>query len=442
MSTVIPVIQSEQIAEDLFILSSGNTIMAYSPIREKAFQIRQGKGVDVIKNYFQDGSQDQEVRKFLQENGLLNEIPIMRNRIGKPYHPVHLALSLTSGCNLRCYYCYARAGEIFQTMSWAIAEKAIREAVEESFKLKLKSFKLLFHGGGEALVEFDLVKRSTILVEELWKGKTRFSMVTNATLITEEIAEWFKEHKFKLSISLDGPKDVHDSQRPKANGSGSFDDCIRGMLLLKKASVPYNIRATITANNINRIKELILIAKALECGLKIEPIIITGRAEDGMEDISTLEFYNAILEGEQLAKELNVRFSSTYLHDLGSKTEFCYGNGEFFCVLPDGKVSSCTRVTRVQDDLAETFIIGEFDSNLNLVVDQGKIARLRNLSIANFKQCKDCFAKWYCVGGCHHCRLSNGGDMPDSHCQLVRALLFTQLEKICDSNGKEEKYNA
>lgn len=403
--------------------------MAYSPLREKVFRIKQAKGVSVIKNYFQQGTQDQEVRRFLEESGLLKELPIVRNRIGKPYHPAHLALSLTSGCNLRCSYCYARAGEVFQTMPWAIAEKAVRIAVEESSKLGLKSLKLLFHGGGEALVEFDLVKKSTVLAEELWKGKKNFSMVTNATLITQEIAEWFKEHDFRISISLDGPKDVHDAQRPKANGSGSFDDCVRGMCFLKEANVPYNIRATITMSNINRIKELILIAKALECGLKIEPIIITGRAEDGMEAVSMDDFYYAILDGAKFAKELNVRFSSTYLHEPGRKNEFCYGNGEFFCVLPDGSVSSCTRVTRVQDDLAEAFIVGGFDSNLNLVINQDKVAKLRNLSIGKFDQCKDCFAKWYCVGGCHHCRLSNGGDMPNSHCQLVRALLFTQLEK-------------
>lgn len=428
----IPKILSEEISDDFFILSSRDISVAYAPLREKAFQIKEKEGVDSLKQYFLQKNCSNGVEKFLEQNNLLGEIVEIPSRFGKPYVPKNLVLSLTSDCNLRCTYCYASGGESSKTMSWAIAEKAIRIAVEKRKKLGFKSFKLLFHGGGEALVKWNLLQKATKLVSELWEGDKSFSVVTNTTLIDAKKARWLKKYNFNVSVSLDGPKDIHDKYRPKANGEGSFEDCIRGAMYLKQFGVTFGIRATICASSIARINELILIAKALDCGLQVEPISITGRAEKDMETIPTNEIYSAIQNGERFAEDLGVRFSSTYVHDLKYKTEFCGGNGEIFCVLPEGKVSSCTRVTKVEDNLSEIFLIGEFDSNLELNIIPEKVSYLRNLSVKKYVQCESCYAKWYCVGGCHHTRLLNDGVMPDSYCELTRALLFDQLiKKLC-----------
>jgi uncharacterized protein len=425
----IPNIFSEEISDDFFVLSSQDISVGYAPLRGKVFQIKEKRGVEVLKQYFLQEVPAGEVGKFLEENNLLGDIVEIPSRIGKPYEPKNLVLSLTSDCNLRCTYCYASGGESSKTMSWAVAEKAIRIAIEERKRLGFKSFKLLFHGGGEALVKWNLLQRATRLVDELWEGEKNFSVVTNTTLIDAKKAKWLKDYNFNVSVSLDGPKDIHDLHRPKSCGEGSFEDCIRGALYLKQFGVTFGIRATICASSINRLTELILIAKALDCGVQIEPISITGRAEDEMEAIPAEKIYEAILNGEKFAKALEVKFLSTYVHDLKSKSEFCGGNGEIFCVLPDGKVSSCTRVTKKDDHLSDVFFVGEFNSNLDLKIDPEKVSNLRNLSVKNYVQCECCFAKWYCVGGCHHTRLLNDGLMPTPYCELTRALLFDQLRK-------------
>lgn len=429
----IPRIISEQISQDLFVLSSNGKYMCFVPSYPKAFIIKSLEGVNALKNYFTNQDKSSDIFNFLTRNELLTSIKApYRARIDPTYRPQNLILSLSSDCNLRCQYCYASAGEQHNSLTWDIIENAIRISIDESKKLSLKRFKLVFHGGGEALVKWDLLCRATSLVEELWKGDKNFSIVTNATLIDNEKAVWFKNHGFRVSISLDGPKDVHDMQRPKADGSGSFDECIKGMSYLRNSNVPFGIRSTICQSNIDRIKEMLLIAKSFDTGLKVEPLVVTGRAEHNMESISFDDFYFVMLDAIEFSKRMNIPISSTYYHELSARTKFCSGNGEIFCILPEGLISTCTRVTRKDDELSDIFIIGDIDST-KYHIDFAKIKFLKKLNVENFSECKDCFAKWYCVGGCYHSRLTNGGKVLDEHCLLTKALLFYRLIERLES---------
>ncbi|MCD4756403.1 radical SAM protein [bacterium] len=402
-------------------------MLVYAPLRKKLFPIKNKGGYKKLTDYFLNNKLDPELEVFLKENGLSGPLPKIATRRGKKYEPINLILSLTSNCNLRCKYCYAFAGDTHDSIPWETIQQAIKISIKASRKVGKKTFKLLFHGGGEATVEWNKLQKATEEVKRLWNNTTKFSLVTNGTLITDKKAKWLKENNFHITVSLDGPKDVHDLQRVKANGRGSFDDCIRGMLFLEKHHVDFSIRATITQNNIHRIKELLLIAKAFGCSLKVEPLTLTGRATKEMIEVSYKDFFLAYNDAKKLADQLGVIFKSTYSHKLITKTEFCAGNGEMFCVLPDGQISSCTRVTRSQDELSNRFIIGNIDSNGDFHFDHEKVSFLRGLSIQNFKQCHDCFAKWYCTGGCHHTRLSNNGKMSEEHCLLTKAMLFNIL---------------
>jgi len=423
----IPTILSEKIDDDLYILSTNNIILVYAPLRQRIFPIKEKKGYEKLIAYFLHNQPDPELEIFLKENGLTTQPRKVKTRREKDYEAINLTLSLTSNCNLRCKYCYAYAGDTHKSIPWETIQQAIEISIEANRRIGKKTFKLLFHGGGEPTIEWKKLQKATELVKHLWGGLTRFSVVTNGTLITDEKAKWLKENNFRITVSLDGPKDVHDLQRVKANGEGSFDDCLRGMMFLKKHHINFGIRATITQNNLHRIKELLLIAKAFHCGLKVEPLTLTGRATEEMVGISYQEFFLAFNDAKDFADQLDIRFTSTYSHTIKTKTEFCSGNGEMFCILPDGQVSSCTRVTRSQDELSDRFIIGKIDSDGDLLLDYEKIAFLRDLSIQNFEQCQDCFAKWYCTGGCHHTRLSNNGNMSEEHCLLIKAMLFNIL---------------
>lgn len=422
----IPQIRSQMIDEDTYILQNSQQTVLYAPLRAKLFEIYSDEGHERIMNFF-NSQEDNELKSFLDKNGFLETAPDIPSARPKTYEPINLTLSLTSNCNLRCKYCYAFAGDTHKDLSWEKIEAAIRLSVEASKKIQKDTFKLVFHGGGEPLVKWDNLQKATELVKELWPEKYNFSVVTNATLLNDERARWLKENNFRVSVSLDGPKDVHDQQRVKVNNEGSFDECILGMSHLYNHKVRFGIRATITIHNVRRLKELILIAKAFDCGLKAEPLTITGRATEEMPGISYDEYYDYFNEAKDFADKIGVSFKSVYSLKMSIRTNFCSGNGNIFCLLPGGFISTCTRTTRIQDELAETFIIGHIDENAEFLYDREKIDSLRAMTPSNFSQCKNCFARWYCAGGCLHQRLSNKNQMPTKHCNLMKAMLFNRL---------------
>jgi len=144
-----------------------------------------------------------------------------------------LLLQLTQDCNLRCRYCsYTDVTNKKQRrhstkyMTFALAKKGIDFFLDHS--IDKETINIGFYGG-EPLLEFDLLKKVVTYAEGIAiDKKLTFSITTNGTLITEEIMEFFINHDIRLSVSLDGPQEVHDSNRRFANDdSGSFRKVIK-----------------------------------------------------------------------------------------------------------------------------------------------------------------------------------------------------------------------
>lgn len=157
-----------------------------------------------------------------------------------------------------------------------------------------------------------------------------------------------------------------------------------------------------------------------------QPITPTGRGEENFENLSAEIFLKHYDVARKYAQQIGVKITSTYDHDFTPRTNFCGGNGRMFCVLPKGNITSCSRVTREDDLLADQYIIGELCES-EVRIDQYKLSQLQHLSVLNFDQCETCFAKWYCAGGCHATRLSNKMVMPIEHCKIIKSILWDNL---------------
>ena len=138
-----------------------------------------------------------------------------------------LTLQVTQQCNLRCAYCIysgiylRRRTHAAARMGFETAKKAIDFYIERSSSL---SDAVIGFYGGEPLLEFDLIKKCVAYAKTRVEGKRiRFAMTTNGTLLTDEIADYLAENDFMLSVSIDGSKKEHDSNRRFASGEGSFD---------------------------------------------------------------------------------------------------------------------------------------------------------------------------------------------------------------------------
>ena len=170
----------------------------------------------LINNGFLQPSKIQEIRHPMT-NYVSN---YLNNKIAK------VTLQVTQNCNFRCGYCtysgnYNNRSHSNQVMSVNIAHKAIDFLFKHSFESK--QINIGFYGG-EPLLEFDLIKNCVEYAEKQSTGKSlSFSLTTNGSLINYQIIEYLKKHDIAISISIDGPKEIHNKNRKFINGCGSFE---------------------------------------------------------------------------------------------------------------------------------------------------------------------------------------------------------------------------
>ena len=150
---------------------------------------------------------------------------------------------LTNECNNRCIYCQANGTAEPCKMTVEVAEQALRQIA----KCPASSVNIEFQGG-EPLLNFPVIRYIVLNAPLLLPGKSiQYSLVSNLALMTDEIAAFLKEHNVNVSTSLDGPEDIHDQNRPAANGKGSFRDMLRGREVLSRHGVVAGAIETTTA---------------------------------------------------------------------------------------------------------------------------------------------------------------------------------------------------
>jgi len=248
-------------------------IKLFSSPREKYFfDVNKDTIVNIPESIYQflDGNksfdeipdEDRIFYEELKEQGLLSskhfskiehpELDIIEDQLN--YNCNQLILQVTQACNLICFYCpYAnKTGGNLQrdhsgkTMTWETAKKAIDFFYEHS---KGNDSPIISFYGGEPLIAFELVKKCVAYAEELYFGKDlSFAMTTNATLFTEEMMNYVAEHNFGIMFSIDGPEEIHDINRKKADGSGSFKEAYANMAALAELYKQKNVKNRISVN--------------------------------------------------------------------------------------------------------------------------------------------------------------------------------------------------
>lgn len=217
-----------------------------------------------------------------------------------------ITLALTNKCNLRCSYCYANGGIDQTSMSFDTVRDGIDTTIKHANFNKNNCIYVKFHGGGEAFVEYELLKKSVdYIIRESNKNALHphLRIVTNLTLITPRIANWLKENQIYVTASLDGKRDIQNIQRPNANGHGSYNKAIQGLLELKKAGVQFEIRATVTNESVSYMVDFVkfLGTEIFEEGIgaiHFEPVAICGRAnQSALEYVNPETYFNNYIQG-------------------------------------------------------------------------------------------------------------------------------------------------
>jgi radical SAM additional 4Fe4S-binding domain len=375
-----------------------------------------------IANTFEEFSDDDrkslnDVVEQMHKLGILVE-PGYFNRDDKPAIPSgstsmsHLTIFVTTKCNLRCSYCYAHGGDSEKTISrdyWSPAMDYFFSNLSSHLTdvdAIGKSVNLSIHGGGEPTTEFAILKEIVADFNERAYAaglNPVVGMGSNGTY-DESVFQWIIENKINVNISMDGPRDIQNHQRPYQFGAQSYDDVVRNLQSLVREGRRTSIRATITNKALETMEETVRLAKQL--GLAIvhfEPVALTGRcANSSITRPDAEQFADKFLQCFVwgLKNNVEVRYSGLRCFE-NCHQQFCSANGDSFCVTPDGNITTCYEVLDLDDPAANEFFIGKVDPiQGQVVLDQARIEKLKLRIADNMEACSSCFLKYNCAGDC------------------------------------------
>ena len=453
----------KQINESVSLLNSelytikraDNSYILYAPLNKKVGLIN-SSGVNTIAKYLNGESLADSEKSYIAElykNKFLNDEVPVRPVFPENYEfmPHEVTLFATSRCNLRCRYCYAEAGKKSLDMPLDMAKAAIDLVAKNAGLAGLPGFTVGFHGGGEPTVAWGLITGAVEYAYEVADKKGLDVEIFAATngMFNEKQREYIVEKFSNLNISIDGPADIQNYNRPKTNGDGSFNIIRDNLKFLDERGFDYGVRATITEKDIHRMEEIVEWFKS-EFNIKflhLEPVWQCGRCltsgETPPSDEDFIKYYTIALKKAE-ALGINLIYSGLRLDSLISK--FCAAAGDGFNVLPEGNVTSCYEVTESDSPKAELFYYGRYDTaNKEFVFDKNKIEQLKKYSVENIEYCEDCFCKWHCAGDC----ISKVFDSSNSfrhegsfRCNLNRQLTILELEKLIAIQKENEMLKA
>lgn len=252
-----------------------------------------------------------------------------------------LVLWLNSDCNLRCKYCYARGGESPEYMDFETAKKAVDAMGEGEIKLQFS--------GGEPLLSEKLLFQICKYVKG--RKNVTLSLQTNGTLIDEKIAAGIKRYGIGTGVSLDGPREINESQR------GKTAEALRGIRHLADAGVYVNINSVLTDQSVEHLTELYDLCLLLGNvpSLAFDFLRITGRARENMlyrppsreqMERNFKKLRNHISKMKKLfGKSIKIRDlekAKLRLSGVGDCDNYCYASlGQSFVVVPDGEIYAC-----------------------------------------------------------------------------------------------------
>ncbi len=340
-----------------------------------------------------------------------------------------LCLHVSHDCNLRCKYCFAATGDFgtgrllmdIETakaaIDFVIARSGARRNIEVDFF------------GGEPLMAMGVVKATVEYArsKEAESGKHfRFTITTNGVLLDDETIEYINREMDNCVLSLDGRKEVNDHFRVTPNNKGSYDLILPKFkkLVENRGDKDFYLRGTFTRNNLDFSKDVLAIADEGFKQISVEPV----SAEEACDYSLREEDLPAICaEYEKLAEIMKDRHDFNFFHfnvDLSQgpcvikRIRGCGAGCEYVAVTPEGDIYPCHQFVGKED-----YRLGNVhEDGFNMEVSEC----FAGLNVYTRNECADCWAKFYCTGGCSASNLVVNNDIKTPNhiaCEMERKRL-------------------
>jgi len=419
---------------DEFSKEKESCFLMYAPL-SNVFFLALPEEVEYIASLIEKGEEN-EVTKALLSSKTLSE----RNPYADGYSSSStLYLLLNEKCNFHCRYCYSAGG------------RSKDEITIEQIKTSLNYFlsvernapivrTVMFVGGGEPTLSWNLVKQGTEYAESLASQngiKLKMRLSTNGAILNNEMLDFYKSHQFQVQYSFEVLKDIQELQR------GTFDVVDRNLRRLLSEGIHCNIRSTITVENVNRIEEMVEFCHQnyptidrLVCEPVVDAEYFT--TTDLINDFQE-RYFSSFKKALLLAIKYGLPLSSSNYDSIRTLRErFCYN---LLCVTPFGTLTTCPNISSPKEQNYEKVIVG-YVKDGNISFDDEAYRRMTIPYIYTNEKCKECWAKWNCGGGCPNQRMIYREDIFDAICfhnkRMLKYYLLLELSmKYAKRTGRD-----
>lgn len=341
-----------------------------------------------------------------------------------------LCLHIAHDCNLACRYCFAEEGE-YQgrraLMSYEVGKQALDFLIQNSGNRK--NLEVDFFGG-EPLMNFEVVKQLVAYGREqeaLHNKKFRFTLTTNGILLNDDIMEFANREMSNVVLSIDGRKEVNDFMRPSRNGKGSYDVILPKFKKVAESRNQnnYYVRGTFTHNNLDFSEDVVHLAESGFKQISVEPVV-AGEEESyaiKKEDLPRIfdeydKLARYMIEKKKAGQDFNFFHFMLDLSGgpcVAKRLSGCGSGTEYLAVTPWGDLYPCHQ------------FVGEEDFLMGNVYEGVKKTDLRDefkcCNVYAKDKCRDCFARFYCSGGCAANSFKFHGTINDAYdigCELQK----------------------
>ena len=318
-----------------------------------------------------------------------------------------MCLHISHDCNLRCKYCFASTGDFGKgrkLMPFEVGKAAIDFLLEKSVgreNLEVDFF------GGEPLMNFDVVKQIVEYArskEEEYHKNFRFTITTNGMLLDDDTIDYINKEMYNVVLSIDGRKEVNDRMRVRVDGSGCYDRILPKFkkLVDGRGDKEYYVRGTYTKYNLDFSEDVMHLYEAGFDEISVEPVIESPEeayaiTEEDLDQIyaeydKLVDRIGAIRKNGKHINFFHFMIDLTGGPCVYKRLSGCGSGTEYLAVTPWGDFYPCHQFVGQED-----FCLGNVYEG---VKKTETVNEFKKCNVYSKKECSQCFARFYCSGGC------------------------------------------
>lgn len=381
-----------------------------------------------------------DVVKIIKSGYFFSEKPIILYADDNIKKSVIISFPIVHACNLKCKYCFAKSGTIYQGKNKLISVELINKIfnnLPDIFGQKPEYVRIEFVSGGETLLEQDVYKKIVSYITEIasdMKMEVSIFSLTNGTLLNQHIIDFINMNNSMLGISIDGPKALHDYHRPFKDGKGSYDIVIKNICDIQEHNKSNNIYTVSVVTS--KTKSLVeILNHNINLGIKsMEMRIMRGEDDYGLS-VSQGNINHYKLLYHEFAEYLKMKPDDLMfiINDydtfgklvkrllVGEKVIYrCQAGRNKLSFTADGDIYPCDSFVGHKE-----YMIGNiYEMNLNVELRD----RFINADVDHNDKCKKCAYRYLCGGDCYYNSAMNGHSM--LMCSLKQYLCETAIDLV------------